>query len=163
SAKRPTADGRPWWPHRTRPGRGPTSRWPAGRRPRWPVARATAAPCFRRSSSKKADPWRGGLPRMSIKSDNWIRRMAREHRMIEPFAPYQVRVVEDVHLIVSYGTSCYGYDMRCANEFKILTNINPTIVYAKRLDAKRFVDENDDVCIIPPHSFALARTVEYLR
>jgi deoxycytidine triphosphate deaminase len=99
---------------------------------------------------------------MSIKSDSWIRRMAREHKMIEPFAEEQVRQVNG-HKIVSYGTSSYGYDVRCANEFKIFTNINSTIVDPKNFDEKSFVDFGGDVCIIPPNSFALARTVEYFR
>jgi deoxycytidine triphosphate deaminase len=99
---------------------------------------------------------------MSIKSDNWIRRMAAEHRMIEPFEPGQVRQV-DGERIVSYGTSSYGYDVRCANEFKIFTNINSTIVDPKHFDEKSFVDVKADVCLIPPNSFALARTVEYFR
>ena len=100
---------------------------------------------------------------MSIKSDNWIRRMAREQRMIEPFEPGQVRLGADGHKIVSYGTSSYGYDVRCADEFKIFTNINSTIVDPKAFDEKSFVDFSGDVCIIPPNSFALARTVEYFR
>jgi dCTP deaminase len=99
---------------------------------------------------------------MSIKSDKWIRRMALEHRMIEPFEPRQVRE-RNGEKIVSYGTSSYGYDVRCANEFKIFTNINSTIVDPKRFDEKSFVDLTADVCIIPPNSFALARTVEYFR
>ncbi len=99
---------------------------------------------------------------MSIKSDNWIRRMAREHGMIEPFEPGQVREANG-HKIVSYGTSSYGYDVRCASEFKIFTNINSTIVDPKRFDEKSFVDFSGEVCIIPPNSFALARTVEYFR
>jgi dCTP deaminase len=99
---------------------------------------------------------------MSIKSDNWIRRMAQGHRMIEPFAPEQVRQ-SDTGKIISYGTSSYGYDVRCANEFKIFTNINSTIVDPKAFDAKSFVDFTGDVCIIPPNSFALARTIEYFR
>jgi deoxycytidine triphosphate deaminase len=99
---------------------------------------------------------------MSIKSDNWIRRMAREHQMIEPFAAEQVRQA-DGHKIVSYGTSSYGYDVRCASEFKIFTNINSTIVDPKAFDEKSFVDFQGNVCIIPPNSFALARTVEYFR
>src|SRR3984893_5281399 len=94
---------------------------------------------------------------MSIKSDNWIRRMGREHARIEPFEPGQVREANG-RKIVSYGTSSYGYDVRCASEFKIFTNINSTIV-----DEKRFDDFGGDVCIIPPNSFALARTVEYFR
>jgi dCTP deaminase len=99
---------------------------------------------------------------MSIKSDNWIRRMAAETKMIEPFEPNQVRRSGENGLI-SYGTSSYGYDVRCANEFKIFTNINSTIVDPKRFDEKSFVDLVADVCIIPPNSFALARTVEYFR
>jgi len=99
---------------------------------------------------------------MSIKSDNWIRRMARERGMIEPFEPEQVRFANG-QKIVSYGTSSYGYDVRCASEFKIFTNINSTIVDPKNFDEKSFVDFAGDVCIIPPNSFALARTVEYFR
>ena len=99
---------------------------------------------------------------MSIKSDRWIRRMARASRMIEPFEPGQVREV-DGRKIVSYGTSSYGYDVRCAGEFKIFTNINSTIVDPKNFDVNNFVDFNGDVCIVPPNSFALARTVEYFR
>jgi dCTP deaminase len=99
---------------------------------------------------------------MSIKSDKWIRRMAQETGMIEPFEPGQVREANG-HKIVSYGTSSYGYDIRCANEFKIFTNINSTIVDPKNFDEKSFVDFSGDVCIIPPNSFALARTMEYFR
>ncbi len=99
---------------------------------------------------------------MSIKSDKWIRRMAAEHGLIEPFEPRQVREV-DGRRIVSYGTSSYGYDIRCAGEFKIFTNINSAIVDPKQFDANSFVDINADTCIIPPNSFALARTVEYFR
>src|SRR5450631_2249011 len=99
---------------------------------------------------------------MSIKSDKWIRRMARAARMIEPFASEQVRAV-DGQKIMSYGTSSYGYDVRCAPEFKIFTNINSTIVDPKAFDTKSFVDFPGEVCIIPPNSFALARTVEYFR
>ena len=100
---------------------------------------------------------------MSIKSDKWIRRMAEEHKMIEPFVPDQVRASEDGRRIVSYGTSSYGYDIRCADEFKIFTNINSTIVDPKNFDEGSFFDFKGDVCIIPPNSFALARTVEYFR
>ena len=97
-----------------------------------------------------------------IKSDRWIRRMAAATKMIEPFEPGQVREV-DGHKIVSYGTSSYGYDIRCSREFKIFTNINSTIVDPKAFDAGSFVDFTGDVCIIPPNSFALARTVEFFR
>jgi dCTP deaminase len=95
---------------------------------------------------------------MSIKSDKWIRRMAIQHRMIEPFSENQVR-----DGVISYGVSSYGYDIRVANEFKIFTNINSTIVDPKRFDQQSFIDFKGDVCIIPPNSFALARTVEYFR
>ena len=98
----------------------------------------------------------------SIKADKWIRRMSEEQGMIEPFEPGQVRYVNG-EKIVSYGTSSYGYDVRCANEFKIFTNINSAIVDPKNFDENSFVDVIDDVCIIPPNSFALARTVEYFR
>ena len=99
---------------------------------------------------------------MSIKSDRWIRRMAASQGMIEPFSPGQVREA-DGHKIISYGTSSYGYDVRCAEEFKIFTNINSTIVDPKNFDEKSFVDFKGPVCIIPPNSFALARTVEFFR
>jgi deoxycytidine triphosphate deaminase len=99
---------------------------------------------------------------MSIKSDRWIRQMSKEHGMIEPFSEQQVRVANG-HKIVSYGTSSYGYDVRCAEDFKIFTNINSTIVDPKAFDEKSFVDFRGPVCIIPPNSFALASTVEYFR
>ena len=99
---------------------------------------------------------------MSIKSDKWIRRMAEEHGMIEPFEPGQVRYL-DGQKIVSYGTSSYGYDIRCSNEFKLFTNLNSTIVGPKNFDPNSFVEVSGDYCIIPPNSFALARTVEYFR
>ena len=99
---------------------------------------------------------------MSIKSDKWIRRMAEQHGMIEPFEPNQVKEVNG-HKIVSYGTSSYGYDIRCSDEFKLFTNINSTIVDPKNFDPNSFVEVKADYCIIPPNSFALARTVEYFR
>jgi deoxycytidine triphosphate deaminase len=99
---------------------------------------------------------------MSIKSDRWIRRMAESQGMIDPFSPEQVRVAGG-HKIVSYGTWSYGYDVRCADEFKIFTNINSTIVDPKNFDEKSFVDFKGPVCIIPPNSFALASTVEFFR
>jgi deoxycytidine triphosphate deaminase len=100
---------------------------------------------------------------MSIKSDKWIRRMAQQHGLIDPFEAGQVRTAEGGRRLISYGTSSYGYDVRCAPEFKIFTNINSTIVDPKQFDEKSFVDVTADVCIIPPNSFALARTVEYFR
>jgi len=99
---------------------------------------------------------------MSVKSDRWIRRMAQQHRMIEPFEPNQIKQVNG-HRVVSYGTSSYGYDIRCSSEFKLFTNINTTIVDPKNFDDKSFVDIHGDSCVIPPNSFALARTVEYFR
>ena len=88
--------------------------------------------------------------------------MAEQQRMIEPFEPGQVRESESER-IISYGTSSYGYDIRCADEFKIFTNINSAIVDPKNFDESSFVDVRSDVCIIPPNSFALARTVEFFR
>jgi len=99
---------------------------------------------------------------MSIKSDRWIRQMATEHGMIDPFEPSQVSE-QAGNRIVSFGTSSYGYDVRCSSEFKIFTNINSAIVDPKAFDEKSFVDVEADVCIIPPNSFALARTVEFFR
>jgi dCTP deaminase len=99
---------------------------------------------------------------MSIKSDRWIRKMALADAMIEPFEAEQVSSVEG-RSIVSYGTSSYGYDIRCSREFKIFTNINSAVVDPKAFDESSFVEFEGDVCIIPPNSFALARTVEYFR
>lgn len=99
---------------------------------------------------------------MSIKSDKWIRRMAEQHQMIAPFEAGQIHRAGDKK-IISYGTSSYGYDVRCANEFKIFTNINSAIVDPKNFDPSSFVDFVGDVCIIPPNSFVLARTVEYFK
>ncbi len=99
---------------------------------------------------------------MSVKSDRWIRQMAEQRGMIEPFEPGQVRALAGER-IISYGTSSYGYDVRCSSEFKIFTNINSTIVDPKHFDERSFVDVQGPVCIIPPNSFALARTVEYFR
>ena len=98
---------------------------------------------------------------MAIKSDRWIRRMA-EQGMIDPYEPGQVSMVAG-QKVVSYGTSSYGYDIRCSSEFKIFTNINSAIVDPKAFDESSFVDFEGSCCIIPPNSFALARTVEYFR
>ena len=100
---------------------------------------------------------------MTIKSDNWIKRMALETHMIEPFVENQVRSG-----VISYGLSSYGYDIRVADEFKVFTNINNTVIDPKAFDPKNFdsrlfVDIKADVCIIPPNSFALASTIEYFR
>ncbi|VAW73100.1 Deoxycytidine triphosphate deaminase [hydrothermal vent metagenome] len=89
--------------------------------------------------------------------------MAKSDAMIEPFEAGQVRYDSMDNRLISYGTSSYGYDVRCAGEFKIFTNINSAIVDPKNFDDNSFVDVNADVCIIPPNSFALARTIEYFR
>lgn len=99
---------------------------------------------------------------MTVKSDRWIIDMAQQYGMIEPFCSHQVRETEG-NKCISYGTSSYGYDVRVANEFKIFTNINSAIVDPKAFDPQGFIDVISDVCIIPPNSFALGRTVEYLR
>jgi len=99
---------------------------------------------------------------MAIKSDKWIEKMSKEHDMIAPFSAHQVREQNEKR-IISYGVSSYGYDVRCSSEFKIFTNINSAIVDPKSFDANSFVDVQSDVCIIPPNSFALARTVEYFK
>jgi dCTP deaminase len=95
---------------------------------------------------------------MTIKSDGWIKRMALEHKMIEPFVDSQTRTG-----VISYGVSSYGYDIRVADDFKVFTNVYNTVVDPKNFDPKSFVDIKADVCIIPPNSFALARTIEYFR
>lgn len=99
---------------------------------------------------------------MSIKSDKWIRKMVNDYNMISPFAPSQVKE-NGREKIVSHGTSSYGYDIRCSNEFKIFTNINSAIVDPKNFLESSFVDVVADVCIIPPNSFALARSIEYFK
>lgn len=99
---------------------------------------------------------------MAIKSDLWIRRMVKDHNMIEPFEPNQVKENNNSR-IISYGTSSYGYDVRCASEFKIFTNINSAIVDPKNFSKDSFIDLESTVCIIPPNSFVLARTIEYFR
>jgi dCTP deaminase len=95
---------------------------------------------------------------MGLKPDHWIRKMAREKRMIEPFADRQVR-----DGVISFGVSSYGYDIRVADEYKIFTNVFSAIVDPKHFDPRSMVDFKGDVCVIPPNSFALARTVEYFR
>ncbi len=95
---------------------------------------------------------------MGLKPDHWIRKMVHEHNMIEPFAESQVR-----NGVISYGVSSYGYDIRVADEFKIFTNVYSAIVDPKAFDPKSMVDFKGEVCVIPPNSFALARTVEYFR
>ncbi|HRF94731.1 MAG TPA: dCTP deaminase, partial [Aggregatilineales bacterium] len=95
---------------------------------------------------------------MGLKPDHWIRKMALEHGMIEPFVETQKR-----DGVISYGVSSYGYDMRVAEEFKVFTNVFSAIVDPKNFSPESFVDIKSDVCIIPPNSFALARSVEYFR
>jgi dCTP deaminase len=93
-----------------------------------------------------------------LKSDRWIRKMSKEHDMINPFSEKQVR-----EGVISYGLSSYGYDLRVADEFKIFTNVNNALVDPKRFDEKSFVTIQTDICIVPPNSFALARSVEYFK
>lgn len=100
---------------------------------------------------------------MAIKSDRWIREMSEKHGMIEPYAENQVRFDKNGEKLISYGVSSYGYDVRCAREFKVFTNVHSAIVDPKNFDEKSFIDIESDVCIIPPNSFALARTIEYFR
>ena len=99
---------------------------------------------------------------MSIKSDNWIIEQAEKNQLIKPFEKEQIREVDNKK-VISYGVSSYGYDVRCANEFKIFTNTFSSVVDPKNFDEKSFVDIQDSECIIPPNSFALARTVEYFK
>jgi len=100
---------------------------------------------------------------MGIKSDQWITRMAQTRGMIEPFSPAQVRQSEAGRPIISYGLSSYGYDLRVSNEFKVFTNVFNTVVDPKAFDQKSFVDIETDICLVPPNSFVLARSVEYFR
>jgi dCTP deaminase len=95
---------------------------------------------------------------MTVKPDHWIRKMCLEHRMIDPYEEKQVR-----EGVISFGVSSYGYDIRVADEFKIFTNVNSTVVDPKHVDARNMVDFRGDVCIVPPNSFALARSIEYFR
>ena len=95
---------------------------------------------------------------MGLKPDHWIRKMALEQRMIEPFEPGQVR-----NGVISFGVSSYGYDIRVADEFKIFTNVYSAVVDPKDFDKRSMVDFKGEICVIPPNSFALARTVEYFR
>jgi len=95
---------------------------------------------------------------MGLKSDGWIRKMALEHKMIDPFTDGQKR-----DGVISYGLSSYGYDIRVADEFKIFTNVYSAVVDPKAFDTRSMVDFKGEVCVIPPNSFALARTVEYFR
>ena len=100
---------------------------------------------------------------MSIKSDRWIRKMAEEHGMIEPYEPGQVRFNDAGERLVSYGTSSYGYDVRCAPEFKVFTNVHSVIVDPKNFDEKSFTDVIGEKYIIQPNSIELERTIEYFR
>lgn len=95
---------------------------------------------------------------MSIQNDRWITEMATRHGMIEPFESSQVRAG-----VISYGVSSYGYDMRVAREFRVFTNVLSSVVDPKQFDPRSFVEFDGDVCIVPPNSFALARSVEYFR
>lgn len=95
---------------------------------------------------------------MGVKPDWWIRKMVQEHKMIEPFVDHQVR-----HDVISYGLSSYGYDVRVTDEFKIFTNVHSAIVDPKHFNPDSFIDYKGAVCVIPPNSFVLARTIEYFR
>ena len=95
---------------------------------------------------------------MGLKPDHWIRNMVKKHGMIEPFADNQIR-----DGVISFGVSSYGYDIRVADEFKIFTNVFSAVVDPKHFDPKSMVDFRGEICVIPPNSFALARTVEYFR
>lgn len=100
---------------------------------------------------------------MGVKSDKWIREMALQKKMIEPFSPTQVRKSESGQSIISYGLSSYGYDLRVSDEFKVFTNVHSTVVDPKAFNEKSFVNMKTDVCIVPPNSFALARSMETFR
>ncbi len=113
-----------------------------------------SAPATNLSTSSSTQTTKG----MSVKSDRWIRRMALDHDMINPFSEKQVG-----HGVISYGLSSYGYDLRVADEFKIFTNINSTVVDPKQFDERSFVTTRAEVAIVPPNSFALARSVEYFK
>ena len=99
---------------------------------------------------------------MSIKSDKWIIDQSENHQLISPFEATQIRELNG-EKIVSYGVSSYGYDVRCSNEFKIFTNTHSAIVDPKKFDPNSFIDVTAEECIIPPNSFALARTIEYFK
>ncbi len=102
---------------------------------------------------------------MSIQPDNWISYMSKEHKMIEPFVENQVRTSDDGNnnKVVSFGLSSYGYDLRVSDEFKIFTNVLNSMIDPKKFDENSFVNVKSDVCIVPPNSFALARSVEYFK
>ena len=100
---------------------------------------------------------------MTIKSDKWIKEMAQNRKMIQPFEQGQVRYGENDERLISYGTSSYGYDVRCSDNFKVFTNIHSATVDPKNFDENSFVDVKGNVCVIPPNSFALASTVEYFK
>ena len=99
---------------------------------------------------------------MTIKSDSWIKKMAGEENMISPFEPDQIKSLAG-NKVISYGTSSYGYDVRCSSNFKVFTNINSAVIDPKNFDTNSFVDYEGDTCIIPPNSFALASTIEYFK
>jgi dCTP deaminase len=120
-------------------------------RPRRPGRRAGRAPALPGDNDSRSEC-------MTIRSDRWIRRMSQEHGMIEPYEPGQVRAG-----VISYGVSSFGYDVRVADEYKVFTDVFSVVVDPKEFDARSFVDVKAEYCIIPPRSFALARTLEYFR
>ena len=99
---------------------------------------------------------------MAIKSDHWIKEMAKKENMISPFEPNQIKELSG-NKVISYGTSSYGYDVRCSSRFKVFTNINSAVVDPKNFDKDSFFDFEGETCIIPPNSFALASTIEYFK
>lgn len=99
---------------------------------------------------------------MAIKSDHWIKKMAKKENMISPFEPNQIKELSG-NKVISYGTSSYGYDVRCSSRFKVFTNINSAVVDPKNFDKDSFFDFEGETCIIPPNSFALASTIEYFK
>ena len=100
---------------------------------------------------------------MSIRPDSWIRLMAKTQAMIDPFVDRQVRNVDPTNKVVSFGLSSYGYDIRVADEFKIFTNVYSSIIDPKQFRDDAFVEVKSDICVVPPNSFALARSIEYFR
>ena len=100
---------------------------------------------------------------MSIKADVWIEKLALEQKMIEPYLRKQIKENEDGQRLISFGPSSYGYDIRVADEFKIFTNVNSTVVDPKHFDENSFVEFRGAICTIPPNSFALGRSIEYMR
>jgi len=124
----------------------------------WPDAPRGREACLSRTLGTTGTAGRTQRRSMALKSDRWIRKMSLEHEMINPFSEKQV-----AQTVISYGLSSYGYDLRVADEFKIFTNVNCTVVDPKSFDERSFVTVRSDCAIVPPNSFALARSVEYFK